>query len=311
MHSLLKRQIRKTLGDTENLCPEVRQFIELVNQAYTGFEEDRSLLEHSLELTSRELVERYDILEVENRKLLSIQQRLVDKEQKLQQSVKEKEVLLAEIHHRVKNNLALISSMLYLQRSNEVNDSINQKLHEAQSRIQSMAMIHEMLYQNSTFSEINIARYFEKLIEILIDNFKPEDVELILIIDAQKVLVDIDMAIPLSLLVNELTVNSLKYAFNEKNKGQITFKLEIKGTRMLKLTYSDNGSGIPDKVDLENPTSLGLILINTFIDQLDGEKEFILENGTKISILFPMKDNTYQNSLLNDVSKHTTARIFS
>lgn len=152
-HPLLKRQLKKSVGLDVAFSPEIEHFLTLVNNAYLGFDDDKELLEHSLELTSMEFVNRFQKINEENNKLIEAQKRLVEQEEKLELMVKEKDVLLQEIHHRVKNNLALVSGLLYLQTEAVGNSEAQIKLKEAQVRIQSMAMIHEMLYNTHSFSK--------------------------------------------------------------------------------------------------------------------------------------------------------------
>jgi len=156
-------------------------FLTLVNDAYLGFDDDKELLEHSLELTSMEFVNRFQKINEENNKLIEAQKRLVEQEEKLELMVKEKDVLLQEIHHRVKNNLALVSGLLYLQIEAVGNSEAQIKLREAQVRIQSMAMIHEMLYNTHSFSKIDLKIYLNELILTIVNNFKPLNLDLSLI----------------------------------------------------------------------------------------------------------------------------------
>ncbi len=287
-HPLLKRQLKKSLGLDASLSPEIEHLLTLVNEAYTGFDDDKELLEHSLELTSMEFVNRFHKINEENNKLIEAQKQLVEQEEKLELMVREKDVLLQEIHHRVKNNLALVSGLLYLQTEAVDNCEAQIKLKEAQLRIQSMAMIHEMLYSTHSFSKIDLKIYLNELVSNIAKNFKPEYLNLEIDIHGTSQLIEIDKAIPIALLANEITVNSMKYAFPNQLEGKFTVTININESNELEIKFSDNGIGITNKDFTKSSSSIGYMLINTFIDQLEGSLQFCSNQGAHFFVSIPL-----------------------
>ncbi|MFT5858270.1 MAG: PAS domain S-box-containing protein [Flavobacteriaceae bacterium] len=200
------------------------------------------------------------------------------------ESLKEKEVLLKEIHHRVKNNLQVISSILNLQSSFVTDENTLGILQESRSRIRSMAIIHENLYRTEDFSSINFADYLQNLTANLIATYRIHD-KVFLDSDLDPIDLILDQAIPCGLLVNELITNSLKYAWAPGQQGTITLRLkEEKG--VVSLFIGDDGVGLPAKFEEINSDTLGLQLVVTLIEQLDGELDVNSEKGTKYLIKF-------------------------
>jgi len=229
--------------------------------------------------------------------MLNITKR-VQAENKLKESLSEKEVLLREIHHRVKNNLQIISSLLSLQEKYVVEDSID-LLKESQGRVKTMAMIHEKLYQSPTFTNIRIKEYITQLVNNVLYSYGVNG-SIVSELDIEDLKVDIDTAIPLGLIINELVTNSIKYAFPQKEG---TIKLKFKSNNDYKLVVADNGVGLPidvklettdslglqlvnSLVKLETTDSLGLQLVNSLVNQLDGRLEIDRSHGTKYTIIF-------------------------
>jgi PAS domain S-box-containing protein len=214
-----------------------------------------------------------------------------------------------EIHHRIKNNLQLISSLLDLQAEKfkgrkNINDSeVLNVFKESQDRIASMVLIHEELYRGREIDKLDFSYYIEKLVDNLFLTYKVENIDISLNMDLEEnAFFDIDTAIPLGIMINELVSNSFKYAFQGRDKGEIRIKLsrnengvcEKKGrNNNFTLTVSDDGIGIPDNLDIENLESLGLQLVTSLVDQLDGELELKRVNGTEFTIRFMVteKDN--------------------
>ncbi|BAQ62640.1 circadian input kinase A [Geminocystis sp. NIES-3708] len=206
-------------------------------------------------------------------------------EQKIEASLKEKEVLLKEIHHRVKNNLQIIHSLLNLQ-SRSINDpSTAMKLQESQSRIQSMALIHEHLYQSDNLSEINLSEYLKELINVLFSTYQINTLSIEMKVKVEKnFFLDIDSAVPCGLIINELISNVLKYAFNENEKGKLLIVITADDQENLVLTIADNGKGLPPNLDWEKSTTLGLKLVKNLVRQLRGNIILDREEGTKYII---------------------------
>ena len=208
-------------------------------------------------------------------------------ENKIKESLMEKEVLLREIHHRVKNNLQIISSLLNLQtRCVEGEETIN-VLKESQNRVKTMAMVHEKLYQSEDLKDINFKEYIENLVSDLFYSYGVKKGTIDLQIDGDDVEMDIDTAIPCGLIINELVTNSLKYAFTDPNKNDVV-KVELKKLQQdkLKLVISDNGCGLPEDMDMENVETLGLKMVTILVNQLKGTLKLDRMNGTQFKIIF-------------------------
>jgi len=216
-------------------------------------------------------------------------------EERIRLSLQEKEVLLKEVHHRVKNNLQVISSILNLQSSYVKDEGTLQILKESQNRIKSMAFIHESLYQTKDFSSINFTEYVINLSQNLIHSYSNFDNEVKLNLDIQNVFLNLDLAIPCGLIINEIVSNALKYAFVDKGEGgEITIKMKTEGDN-LELRIGDNGKGLPKSIDYRNTESLGLQLVVTLTDQLSGTIELDTEKGTNYTIIF--KHNQVKNRI--------------
>ncbi|MBZ2165263.1 PAS domain S-box protein [Methanobacterium spitsbergense] len=206
-------------------------------------------------------------------------------ENALKNSVKEKEVLVQEIHHRVKNNMQIISSLLNLQSRYVEDDEAVDVLKESQNRVKSMAMIHEKLYQSEDLTNINFKEYIISLISNLFYSYNIDKNKIKKIIDIEEIKLNMETAIPCGLIISELISNSLKYAFPNRIGGQITVFLKFIEEEYV-LTISDNGIGLSDELDFKNTDSLGLQLVNSLINQIDGEIELNKNHGTTFIIRF-------------------------
>lgn len=206
-------------------------------------------------------------------------------ETEIVESLKEKEVLLKEIHHRVKNNLQVISSILNLQ-SSFINDKQTLDiLEESRNRIRTMAIIHENLYQTTNFSSISFTSYLENLCHNLVASYHLYSGKVKLRMEMEKIDLVLDQAIPCGLLVNELITNALKYAFPGGMEGEIYVRLENKQER-LRLIIEDNGVGVPGDIDILDSDSLGLQLVSTLVEQLEGEIQVENSGGIKYLVTF-------------------------
>ena len=188
-------------------------------------------------------------------------------ENALKNSVKEKEVLVQEIHHRVKNNMQIISSLLNLQSRYVEDDEAVDVLKESQNRVKSMAMIHEKLYQSGDFTNINFKEYIINLVSNLFFSYNIDKNRIKKIIDIEDIKLNMETAIPCGLIISELISNSLKYAFPNEIGGQIAIFLKFIEEEYV-LTISDNGIGLSDDLDFKNTDSLGLQLVNSLINQI-------------------------------------------
>jgi two-component sensor histidine kinase len=204
-------------------------------------------------------------------------------------SLIEKEVLLKEIHHRVKNNLQIISSLLNLQAEHITDPNARDKYLESIGRIKSMAIIHELLYRSKNLSTIRIGDYLSELISFISQTYNiSKDIKVELKMDMRNDSIDLSKAIPCGIIINELLSNALKYAFPKNKKGKVIVELSNISDRKHKcqLKVSDNGVGISKKVNLDNPDSLGLQLIHSLVEQLEGEMKIAVRNGSSFVIDF-------------------------
>lgn len=201
-------------------------------------------------------------------------------------SLSEKESLLREIHHRVKNNLQVISSLLNMQSREADDPQMLDVIKEGQSRVKAMSLIHQKLYQTSNLSEIDFEEYSTQLIDQLAALYKKKGLEVTKQITAKNIKLDIDTAIPLGLILNELISNCFKYAFEDLEKGEIQVSLERLSKEDLKLVVSDSGAGLPSHIDVTSIKSLGLKLVNILTKQLKGSLNFSSDHGARFEIQF-------------------------
>lgn len=207
-------------------------------------------------------------------------------EEQIKASLEEKEVLLQEVHHRVKNNLQVISSLLYLQSKNVKDQQAFEILQDSQNRVRSMTLVHEQLYQSKDLARIDFAEYVENLVGGLFRSYGVHPNVIKLEIHVDDVSLGIDTVIPCGLILNELVSNSLKHAFPDGREGKICIELCSDDEGECSLTVSDNGVGLPKDLDFRNTESLGLQLVNTLVGQLDGSIELDSDGGTAFEIIF-------------------------
>lgn len=226
---------------------------------------------------------------IEQRELES---KLLVHQKELESSLSEKETLLAEIHHRVKNNLAVVSGMLQLQSYKETNDQIRKKLMDSTLRIKSMAGIHEQLYQSHSFSNMAFDTGLKNLVNTILETLD-EGRTIVTEFNLEPILLNINQAIPCSLIVNEVLTNSIKHAFKQGDKGLISLNLESRDGN-LRLQVIDNGPGFPEDYDNKKENSLGMELIRTLALQLDANYKYESResnSGAIFEIEFEMSDS--------------------
>jgi two-component sensor histidine kinase len=187
--------------------------------------------------------------------------------------MQEKENLLKEVHHRVKNNLQTVSSLLSLQSRNIDNGPMKGLLKGTQNRVIAMAMVHEMLYMRKDISHIEYKSYVQELSEYLIRSIKGVDNAIDLKIDIPDIKLGIDTAIPLGLLINEVLTNALKYGISDEQAGEIHISMQKLDNNEYILEIGDNGVGFPENINYKNTKSLGLKLIHNLTRQLRGTIE--------------------------------------
>jgi PAS domain S-box-containing protein len=207
-------------------------------------------------------------------------------EERIRASLREKEVMLKEIHHRVKNNLQVVSSLLRLQAHSLKTPDALAAFEESGTRVQSMALVHEKLYQSSSLSELDFAAYAQSLTDSLLRSFGTDGSVIRLRHDMDKVHLDINQAIPCALILNELVSNALKYAFPDGRSGEIWLRLRSDAERRITMTVGDNGVGLPADLNLNKAGSLGLQLVGTLVHQLRGQLEVSRAQGTEYTVTF-------------------------
>jgi len=248
---------------------------------------DRKKVEAELEKHRQNLEqivgERTEALEYEISENKAVQRELAD-------SLKEKELLLKEVHHRVKNNMQVISSLLNIQAESIGDDVFSGLLGESQQRIKSMALIHENLYQSENLLEIDFKDYINMLANSLHRFYSVRGMIVSLDIQVDNVALDIETAVPCGLIINELISNSLKHAFKGKEgKGTICVKFNLIGCRYV-LEISDDGIGLPVGFSLESSNSMGMEIVSILTQQLDGRLRFDSVDGASFEISFPRKE---------------------
>jgi two-component sensor histidine kinase len=233
--------------------------------------------------------ERTKELSIANEKLRTEIAQRAQAEGQLRASLKEKEILLSEIHHRVKNNLQIIISLLALQSAHVHDETTVNALEDSQDRIRSMALIHEQLYRSEDLSRIDYAEYLESLAKALSQTHCRSTGSPSITIRADHVFLEVVQALPCSLVINELVSNSLKHAFPHRSDGQIHIEFRRRDDHTYAFTVTDNGIGLPSDLNYRNTTSLGLQLIVNLVEtQLRGTIEVINENGATFRGTFPL-----------------------
>lgn len=251
-------------------------FFELIQKRFTNEEFPSTVLLSRCELPTKTLIQA-TMRDVTERKR---------SEELIRASLQEKEVLLKEIHHRVKNNFQIIISLINLQSGNIRDPDLLKLFTESTNRIRAMALVHEKLYQSENISKINFASYIKTIAEELysytITSVRPH-----LDIDAEDILLDIDQAIPCGLIVNELLTNALKYAFPKNDSANsITVSLHTAPAGSVTITVRDNGIGLPKEIDPRQISTLGFQLVTVLIDQISGAYRIERDGGTAWTITF-------------------------
>lgn len=209
----------------------------------------------------------------------------------ISQALAEKEDLMREIHHRVKNNLQVVSSLLSIQSRHVTDSQVIEAIKEGQNRVKTMGLIHQNLYQDNDLRGVDMKNYVQKLTKNLFSSYNIEPDKIRLKTDIETSNLDVDTVVPLGLIINELVTNSLKYAFTDKTSGEIFVKLHENNEKLI-LEVGDNGRGLPEGFDIQKLKSMGFQLVQNFVRKLSAEFKIQSENGTKISILIPKTSKT-------------------
>ena len=213
-------------------------------------------------------------------------------ENHLKEALEEKEMLLHEIHHRVKNNMQIIASLLNLQRNNKEKKDVDSILKENTSRVYAMAAIHESLHQSERLTDIDLRTYLQKLTQMLSQTYSTDPSKVVFQIDCPGLKLKIDKANPLGLVLNELISNSLKYAFPEDRAGIISIQSSFVDENSAELIISDDGVGLPNSFDWKTANTLGLRIVKDIVErQLDGSIDYENRNGTTFTITFNLESS--------------------
>lgn len=285
------RVVIEKLGPLEDLAVSYNDMAQRLSENIIKREKvEQDLLEHKNTL-EEQVESRTHELSLLNKQLESKVVELETADAQIKSNLQEKESLLQEIHHRVKNNLNVISSLLRLQALSAKDQIVKEALKESEGRIYTMATVHESLYRSKSLAEIDLIPYLEKLINSLVQTYTINTKEISFEVNGDRTSLAVEVASPLGLVTNELVSNSLKYAFPGDQTGEI--KVTVKRINdELELTFSDNGIGIASDVDWENSNTLGLLLVRDLVEkQLDGSIDLDTANGTKFAI--KLKLNSY------------------
>ena len=243
-------------------------------------------IENQTNILESEVAVRTAALDTSNKQLQQEIHERQQAEEQVKASLAEKEVLLREIHHRVKNNMQVISSMLDLQADTLQDEQVRDLFKESQHRIKSMALIHEHLYQTPDLARIDFVDYVESLTSHLLRSYGIKGGAVTLHLDIASIYLSIETAIPCGLIINELVSNALKYAFPDDQGGDISIELQPKAAQDLRLVIRDNGVGLPSDMDFRQSRSLGMTLVMTLVKQIRGVMEWRSVHGLEFQITF-------------------------
>jgi two-component sensor histidine kinase len=207
-------------------------------------------------------------------------------EKKIRVSLKEKEVLLKEIHHRVKNNMQIVISLMRLQSRKITDKKMTEIFNICQNRIRSMAFVHERLYHSDDFAHIRFNDYIEQMVVHIFQTYTVDSKIIGLELDLKDIVLNVIKAIPCGLIINELVSNAIKHAFPKGRKGEICLKFLEKKKDEATLVISDNGIGFPDDIDFRNTETLGLQIVCDLVQQIDGKIELDKKHGTSFTVTF-------------------------
>jgi PAS domain S-box-containing protein len=273
--------------DVPRLEEEVAKYLE---EGITEFSQEYRLIAKSGDVLW--MTDRNKVIYDSNNTATHIQSIVLDitgrkkAEEQVKASLNEKEVLLQEIHHRVKNNMTVITSLLQLQSNHIKDENYKEIFNNSINRIKSMALIHEKLYESKDLAKVDFNDYLKDMINSTFMSYGLNSHKIALKTDVEDVALGVDTAIPCGLIINELVSNSLKYAFPEDREGEIKVSLRRNDKAEVELTVSDNGVGMPEDVDFGKTDSLGLNVVNALVRQLHGKIERYKEKGTEFIITF-------------------------
>jgi two-component sensor histidine kinase len=230
-------------------------------------------------------------LAVEKARLQESQSEVLRSEEAIRLSLREKETLLKEIHHRVKNNLQVIASLLRLQGRFLKDKEARAMFEESQNRVHSISLVHEKLYRAGDLARVDFHDYLVTLTKGLTDGWQGSGAPVAVVVEAAGVQLGVDTAIPCGLIVTELFTNALKHAFPDVASGSIRIAMATLPDDCLELTVEDNGVGLPENLDFRRSGSLGLELVSSLVRQLGANIEIVRNGGTRFRIEFPIPKN--------------------
>lgn len=290
--SLTGKNIKELDFIAEESRPEIEKYIHQIKSGETQKKpflvhiEDEKGFIHTCRFFSNTLYDEWGETEMNMIALLDITDNVIA-EKRIKLSLKEKEMLLKEVHHRVKNNLQIIVSILKLQLNRTCDEQASETLRDCQNRVYSMSLVHEKMYRSDSFATINIKEYLESLSKDIVMQYSGIMGRVSVDITAEKDLnFDLDTIVPCALITNELLTNSLKYAFPNKESGHISINFAGKKPPYI-FTYKDDGIGMPVDYDPEKTNTLGVKIVRSLVRQLRGEMEIKSNAGTEIIITFP------------------------
>lgn len=285
---LITTQVENQISEKEELISENQKKIESTNK-----EVQRALLIRNSLITGGVLliiiiiIITYQLVKAKaQKKLLELKNKQIKTRNRIiSKSLDEKDLLVKEVHHRVKNNLQIVSSLLKLQTLKTTNKDIQGSLNEAQERINSMAILHQLLYKNNQMTRLSFKEYLGNLVNQISSSFTSTNKRITVNVQLVELELDIDTAIPLGLITNEIMSNAFKHAFKgEEGIIDIELKKQVNDTYSLKI--SDNGVGIPANFDIENIESLGLDIVSILSEQINAELKIYNQNGAHFEIIF-------------------------
>jgi PAS domain S-box-containing protein len=297
---LFNKEAARITGNKEEVIGKDDYFLFPADEAETLMAADRQVMERGQVTTYEDVVTTIDgimtylstkgpVYDEKGRLigLFGISRNITERkkaEEMIEHSLLEKTVMLQEIHHRVKNNLAVIVSLLGLQARGIADESVRARFDESRNRVYTMALIHETLYHSTDLAHIDFKEYLKDLVGRISDTYKQHDV--VFSVDMESLALDVNVGIPCGLIVNELVSNSLKHAFPEGRKGTVKLGININSEGDHVLFVEDNGVGLPADIDFQNTTTLGLELVTGLARQIRGKIELSREGGTRFVLTF-------------------------
>ncbi len=285
-HVFIINDVFASVGYEINLLPELPVFASLLTPIYL---KDKNRLWGAIVIYEHHQTREWEHWEVNLIQQIGIQTAIAiqqcDLYTKLTSELNQKNILLKEVHHRVKNNLQIMSSLLRMQ-FRKVDPEIKEMVENYQTRLQAMALVHDQLYSHDNFAQINLQNYFNKLTNYLLQTYLSDSDKIELSIETNNISLPLEKLIPVGLATSELLTNALKYAFPDRHG---TIKLTIEGQgKMLELIVADDGVGLPSDIDIFNSSGLGMQLVTTLVEQLEGELRYQNCNGSVFCITFPL-----------------------